>query len=246
MSDALTPAAPLPLADARERAIRLLTDRYADDTLSTGEFESRLDRLYGTRTAAAVEALVADLAAPRTVQTARTAPMTAAPPAAPTAAPWHGAQSYGAQSYGAQPYGAPALQPPARRDRLSCLFAQRTIGGSWTPGDRVYVLAAFSEVTFDLRAAVLGAGCDIELESYFSSVRVLLPPHATLDLEVGPVLGSVRDDSTPATGVGPRVRLRGSAALTEVIIRRAPAELPPGVPFKLAWKEARRAARRAC
>ena len=217
MSDALTPTAPLSpapvaLADARERAIRLLTDRYADDTLSTGEFEMRLDRLYGTLTPAAAEALVADLGTPR---------------AAPL------------------PIATPRPFAPTRSDRLSCIFGQRTMGGSWTPGGRVEVLGIFSEVTFDLRTAVLRDGCEIELDAYFSSVRVLLPPDAVLDVNVGPVMGSVKDETTPSRGAGPVVRLRGSSAFSEVTIRRASTDLPPGAPFKLAWREAKRAARRA-
>lgn len=223
MSDARTPTAPLPpapapLADARERAIRLLTDRYADDTLSTGEFEMRLDRLYGTITPAAAEALVADLGAPRAAPVARPAPV-------PAALPFQAA--------------------PARAERLSCIFGQRTMGGSWTPGARVETLALFSEVTFDLRTAVLRDGVELEVEAYFSTVRVLLPPDAVLDLNVGPVMGSVTDDTTPARGLGPIVRLRGSAAFAELTVRRASPDLPPGAPFKLAWREAKRAARRA-
>lgn len=223
MTDARTPTAPMPpapapLADARERAIRLLTDRYADDTLSTGEFEMRLDRLYGTLTPAAAEALVADLGTPRVV-TAHTAPVPAA---------------------------LPRATAPARAERLSSIFGQRTMAGSWTPGARVEVLAVFSEITFDLRTAVLRDGVELELDAYFSSVRVLLPPDAVLDLNVGPVMGSVTDDTTPARGMGPIVRLRGSAAFAELTIRRASPDLPPGAPFKLAWREAKRAARRAC
>ena len=226
MTDARTPTAPLPpapapLADARERAIRLLTDRYADDTLSTGEFEMRLDRLYGTLTPAAAEALVADLGAPRAAVAARTAPV-------PAALPY--------QAYQAT---------PTRAERLSSIFGQRTMAGSWTPGARVEVLAVFSEITFDLRTAVLRDGVELELDAYFSSVRVLLPPDAVLDLNVGPVMGSVTDDTTPARGMGPIVRLRGSAAFAELTIRRASPDLPPGAPFKLAWREAKRAARRA-
>ena len=223
MSDALTPAAPAPLADARERAIRVLTDRYADDTLSTAEFEMRLDRLYGTLTPAAAEALVADLGAPRAAQPPIAAPRTAPMPAA-----------------------LPYQPAPARSERLSCIFGQRTMGGSWTPGSRVELLGVFSEITFDLRTAVLRDGCEIDVDAYFSSVRVLLPPDAVLDLNVGPVMGSVTDDATPGTGAGPIVRLRGSATFSEVTIRRASTSLPASTPFKLAWREAKRAARRAC
>jgi hypothetical protein len=219
-SDALLPPPPPPgLADAREHAIRVLTDRYADDTLSTGEFEARLDRLYATQTPAAVAALTADLAVTRAVPAAAPAPARYAPPA---------------------PYVAPTEQ------RLLCVFAERHLGGRWAPGAHFEGMAAFAELTLDLREAALGAGCEIEVQAYLASVRVLLPSDAVLDLQVGPVLGSVVDDTTPSTGHdGPRVRLRGVSFMAEVAVRRAPAELPPDAPFKLAWREAGRAAKRA-
>ncbi|MDF1502442.1 hypothetical protein [Roseisolibacter sp. H3M3-2] len=213
------PAAPAPtaaLAHAREGAIRLLTDRYADDTLSTGEFESRLDLLYATETPAAVSALTADLVATRAVAAAR--------PAAPAPAPLP-----------ARPSG----------DHVFCLFAERRLEGRWAPGPWLEVTAAFAEVTLDLRQADLGAGCEFEVHALFASVRVLLPPDATLDLQVGAVMGSVVDDTTLALGAGPRVKLRGMSAMAEVTVRRTPTELPPDAPFKLVWREARRAAKRA-
>jgi hypothetical protein len=46
---------------ARERAIQLLSDRFADDTLSEVEFEARIDRLFAASDPVAVEAVVADL-----------------------------------------------------------------------------------------------------------------------------------------------------------------------------------------
>lgn len=48
--------------DARERAIRLLTDGYAYDVLTIEEFEWRLGQLSHADTPAAMDALVADLA----------------------------------------------------------------------------------------------------------------------------------------------------------------------------------------
>jgi hypothetical protein len=49
---------------ARERAIQLLSDRFADDTLSDVEFEARIDRLFAASDPAAVEAVIADLHEP--------------------------------------------------------------------------------------------------------------------------------------------------------------------------------------
>lgn len=69
-----TPYAPMPsprptqpslsLEGARERAIRLLTDGYAYDVISEGEFEWRLGQLSRAATPSAVDALVSDLAVP--------------------------------------------------------------------------------------------------------------------------------------------------------------------------------------
>jgi hypothetical protein len=55
--------APLPLEQARERAVRLLSDGYAYDKLSETEFEWRLGRLGTMDSPAAIDALVADLVA---------------------------------------------------------------------------------------------------------------------------------------------------------------------------------------
>jgi hypothetical protein len=65
------PAAPLrddgiaahPLDEARERAIRLLTDGFAYDVITVDEFEWRLGQLGHADTPRAVDALVADLGA---------------------------------------------------------------------------------------------------------------------------------------------------------------------------------------
>lgn len=55
---------PVALQEARERAVRLLSDGYAYDRLSEREFEWRLERLGATDSPASVDALVADLLAP--------------------------------------------------------------------------------------------------------------------------------------------------------------------------------------
>lgn len=58
------PIAQSPPEDSRARAIRLLTDRYADDSLTEDEFEWRLAHLAAANTPASLDALVADLTSP--------------------------------------------------------------------------------------------------------------------------------------------------------------------------------------
>jgi hypothetical protein len=53
-----------PLEEARERAIRLLTDGFAYDVISVDEFEWRLGRLGQADSPRAIDALVADLGTP--------------------------------------------------------------------------------------------------------------------------------------------------------------------------------------
>jgi hypothetical protein len=55
---------PLSVDDARERAIRLLTDGYAYDVISEEEFEWRLGQMIHADSPYAIEALVADLVTP--------------------------------------------------------------------------------------------------------------------------------------------------------------------------------------
>lgn len=64
LSAAPAPGSPLAAAveQARERAIRLLSDGYAYDVLTEAEFEWRLGQLSGANSPTEVEALVADLA----------------------------------------------------------------------------------------------------------------------------------------------------------------------------------------
>jgi hypothetical protein len=69
LANALRPAEPSSaLQAARERAIALLTDRYADDSLSEAEFEARLSWLSAADSPARIEDLIADLAVPRSAQ----------------------------------------------------------------------------------------------------------------------------------------------------------------------------------
>jgi hypothetical protein len=226
MSDALLPPPAEPLAAARERAIRLLTDRYADDTLSTAEFERRLDRLYTTVAPADADALVADLQVARPAARAAQHP----PP-----------QAWGAPDGSVRPIlRGGGLLPRASR-RLLCVMGQRTVAGHWTAPEHLEVRAVMSEVVLDLREAAFTGVCEIDVLAVLSSVLVLLPADAELESQVGAVMGEVSDRGVAgvASWTGRSsvvVRLTGTSVLAEVAVRRAPPNLPAGVPWKQAWK----------
>ena len=83
---AQTPAAASPVAAsaleaARERTIRLLTDRFADDTLSIEQFEAQLDRMYKATTVAELDTLLHDVEARVPQRVSRAAYTYAEPPA---------------------------------------------------------------------------------------------------------------------------------------------------------------------
>ena len=243
MSDALLPPAAEPLAAARERAIRLLTDRYADDTLSSAEFEQRLDRLYATAAPADADALVADLQVARPLAHA------------PQPAPWHAPPQAQQQTWGVAPNAS--IRPTLRGNssflqrvsrRLMCIMGQRTVVGRWTAPEHLEVRAVMSEVVLDLREAVFTGECEMDVLAVLSSVHVLLPPDAELESQMGAVMGEVSDRGV--AGIAPPtlrssvlVRLTGTSVLAEVAVRRAPANLPPGVPWKQAWKASKPSSR---
>src|SRR5947209_8023643 len=83
---AQTPASASPIAAsaleaARERTIRMLTDRFADDTLSIEQFEAHLDRMYKATTVAELDALLRDVETRAPARVARVAPAYAEPAA---------------------------------------------------------------------------------------------------------------------------------------------------------------------
>jgi len=177
---------------ARERVVQLLTDRYADDSLSLVDFETRLDALYRVTDVAALEAMAASLAV--------AAPM---PAAGQSVAP------------------PPAALPSARAtfDRIFAFMSNTMRRGAWRVPHRLRVAAVMSEVRIDLRDAELPATLEIEVLAIMSAVKVTVPSGVEVVLDVTPVMGAVADrtNGVPSAG-GPRVVLRGTGIMAEVTV----------------------------
>lgn len=112
-----------------------------------------------------------------------------------------------------------------------------------TPARRLEVRVVLGAPPLDLREAVLPpGGCELALSCVLGTLRVLVAPGTAVDDAVAPVVGTVRnhadhDGQLPVA----RVRLTGTAVMSEVGVRVA----PPGEPAAAAWKRAKPNRRRA-
>jgi hypothetical protein len=217
-------AAPVPspvqqaaLEAARERAIRLLTDRFADDTLTVDDFEARLDRMYLAQSPADLDAITADLVGQ------------------PTPAP--GQRVAVPAAYAPRLPAIPSDVPPIRR--VLALMSESRHGGRFAVPQRLDVVAVMGDLMLDLRDAVLTSGfCEIDVIAVMANVKVLVPPGVIVEGMVTSFMaayGNDAEDDGRLSANAPRIRLTGIAVMAEVRVRTAPS----GEPAKRAWRQAR-------
>lgn len=210
------------LAAARESAIALLTDRFADDTLTVDEFEARLDRLYAAGTAAELDGVMRDLVHVPAGELAASRGPAGAQNAVPSA--------YSPNS--------PNGTAPGSGRVVAILSETRRIGAWRVPG-RLDLQAVLGDVMIDLRDATLPpGGCEIDVMAVLAQVRVLVPPGVVVEDGVTSVMSTVRNDAEDGSRLptgATRVRLTGTAVLSEIGVRVA----LPGEPAKQAWKRAK-------
>jgi hypothetical protein len=215
MPASASPVAASALEAARERTIRLLTDRFADDSLDLEQFEAHLDRMYKATTVAELDGLLRDVEA-RTARRAAVAP------------------AYGEPAYG---------ELPAPRRVLSIMSnTERT--GRWAMPRQLEVRALMSSIVLDLRETSIPAGvCEIDLLAIMANVEILVAPGVVVeDLALG-VMANVENralDERIVPADAPRIRITGTAVMANVEVRMG----PTGMPFRAAWREARKAWRR--
>ncbi|HEY0971593.1 MAG TPA: hypothetical protein VGE02_11555 [Gemmatimonadales bacterium] len=190
---------------ARERAIRLLTDHYAEGTVDDQDFEVRLARLREASDTAAMEAVVAGLGETRPQGVARAAPAAVPQPAyaPPRTAP------------------PPIALPPEER-RILAVANEMRRSGWWEVPRFLRVRAVAADLKLDLRDVPLPAGCTFDVGAYLASVTIIVRPGTSVDFDVLPMLGTA---VSRAPGAGPAAQLRvtGSAFLAEVkVIVREP------------------------
>ena len=199
------------LAGARERVTALLTDRYAERTLTLDEFEARMERLRSAKTAAELNSLMRDL----------------------TVLP--------ADAGGTAAEGAAAVLHDAApaTGRLLSILSETKRSGYWVVPRRLDMRVIAGNVLLDLRDAVLPVGeTEVALMGVLGRVRVLVRPGVVVDTTLASIVSTVRNDAEPDPArpfAASLIRITGDAVLTEVMVRVAPA----GERAERAWRQAK-------
>ena len=106
--------------------------------------------------------------------------------------------------------------------RVGAFMSSTRRGGRWIVPARLEVRAVMSDLTLDLRNAVLPtAGCELVVRSVMATVTILVRPGTPVDVDVDALLASVEDTARLARAdrTRPHVRVTGRAVLSSVEVR---------------------------
>jgi len=185
------------LAAAHERAGLLLSDRYAEQSISERDFESLLARLRDATDIASVDAVVEEL----------------------HLIPRESADLPDVQ----REQRRPSL--PSDERRLLAVMSETKRKGRWEVPRLLRVRALMAEVKLDFRETDIPHGLTIDVHALMSQVTVIVPRDVIVDLDVFALMGSADNNAPEGRDVWPgarRIRISGSATMAEVkVIVRA-------------------------
>lgn len=180
----------------REQAVQELCAHYAQDHLSTGELESRFERVYKSTSRDQLRTVLTGLPALQRMAVAP-APLYQVAPAA----------------------RGTGVLPPGEKRYLS-VFAEVKKEGAWTPSPVIVARVLFGSMVLDLREAELPLeGITIDADVMFGECKVLLPPGVGADVDATAVMGTVNDKAQRALPGAPVIRVRGSAIFGEITVK---------------------------
>ncbi len=197
----------------KEQVVQQLCAHYAQDHLSTGELESRFERVYRSTDHATLLTVLDGLPA--------VGPLVAPPPALRHLTPrpgmavgaWDGPQA----GHAVAPLGARSLEKPAKR--YAAVFSQITKEGHWTPGSRIQATACMGGVKLDLRDAdIPPEGIDMDLNCWMGEVKIILPPGIGADMDCSAMMAEVSDKAQRGAPGAPRIRVTGGAVMGSIVV----------------------------
>ena len=191
-----------PVLASRDRVIEILTEQFADDTLTLEEFERRLDLAHQAATEEALRALL--------------------PPDAQTPV---------AQAGGSPPSRRVSADTVKERSLVLGFWGGSQRSGNWVPARKNYVVAFQGAAVLDLREARFGPGVtEIVVFCTMGGVNIIVSPDLQVDFGGVGVCGgfdlvgrprSVVDENAPVVkvrgvafcgGAGVEIRQRGETA----------------------------------
>jgi len=202
----LDPGSPsIPLSDARDRTIDLLSECFAQDLLSMNDFERRLTLAHNARTMPELGSALEGLR-----------------PAAGTAG------DDGKGPLATIPRLAPDVPSTRVRptDRAIAVFGETKRVGRWIPAQRNTAVAVMGSNVIDLREALLGPGESVfTAVAVMGSVEVIVPPELHVQCAGSALFGSFEQREARQSLGGPdapSVRIDGFAVFgsIEVEVRR--------------------------
>lgn len=191
------------LPSAKEEAIDVLAECFAQDMMTVEDFERRVSIVHAAGSMSELSEAVAGI---------RT----------------RGAETRPQGEQRAQIEALQRMRPdvPAQRvrdsDRAIAVLGNTKRAGRWVPARRNTAMSVLGSVVIDLREALLGPGeCKFSVATFMGSVEILVPPGLHVDCAGSAVLGSFgeelrRDQEAPLDPDAPRVRIDGVAVLGSV------------------------------
>lgn len=207
---------PISLDEAREKAIDLLSECFAQDRITMEDFERRVTLAQEAASLPELgKALEGLRGGAQGVGTAGTV------------------QAGAVQADDLAMVARMGADLPAGRirptDRAVAVFSETKRSGPWIPARRNTVAAVMGSMVLDLREALLGPGETLfTVTAVMSSVEVVVPPGLHIECSGSAILGSFEQRGTRSVlplGDMPLVRIDGFAVLSSVEIEyRHPGE----------------------
>ncbi len=177
----------------REEVVQALCTHYAQDHLTTGELESRFERVYAAKDRDALRTVLEGLpAVSRSLVAAPISPPLYQPP-------------------------APSGAVRESEKRLLAMFSTVRKEGAWRPPRVLRGRVWFGELVLDFREAdIPPEGVLIDVEVYFGEARILLPLGVGADVDCSAILGEAVDKTQPGNPGLPMIKVEGGATFGTV------------------------------
>ena len=184
------------LRDARDQAVAVLSQRYADSVIDEDELERRIERVEGAESVLQVETVTRDLVPAGGLAGLQLATMPALA-------------------------RVEDIQPERR---LVAVFGEVKQHSGWQPARVNRVLTVFGSTHLDFRNAQLGAGVtEIRVRCVLGEVQIIVPPGMPVDVDCALFMASVERDDPDAevapTPGRPALRITGMATFGSIEIR---------------------------